>query len=193
MQNTWRLVLDSFLLGIGLAMDAFSVSVVNGMNEPTMKRKRIAAIAGVFGGFQFLMPLTGWFLVTTLLSVFEAFRSYIPWAAMIILVMIGGRMIFESMNLRKTAPEKEERITGLWSLVLQGIATSIDALSAGFAMSSLNLLQAAGEALVIGCVTFVICTAGLGLGKKAGKMVTRRATLLGGLILIFLGVRMIVA
>ena len=93
MGSVWLLIVNSVLLGLGLAMDAFSVSLVHGMNDPEMSRGRKLAISGTFAGFQFLMPVVGWLCVTTVRQAFTAFQRYIPWIAMIlggvILILIG--------------------------------------------------------------------------------------------------------
>lgn len=90
--------MNSALLGVGLAMDAFSVSLANGMNEKHMKKSRMAYIAGVYGFFQFLMPMVGWICVHTIVQVFGQFQKFIPWIALILLLYIGGSMIKESMQ-----------------------------------------------------------------------------------------------
>ena len=90
MQPVWTLVLNSVLFGFGLAMDAFSVSLVNGLREPDMPKSRMAKIAGVFGGFQLLMPMIGWICVRTILELFTSVQQYIPWIAFGLLLVIGG-------------------------------------------------------------------------------------------------------
>ena len=124
---------NSILLGIGLAMDAFSVSLANGLNEPHMSRGKMTKVAGVFSGFQFLMPLIGWFCVTMLLELFSAFEPFIPWIALILLCFIGGKMLLEGI---RGCDEAEDKCgVGLVALLVQGIATSIDALSVGFTIA----------------------------------------------------------
>jgi len=88
----------SIMLGVGLAMDAFSVSLANGLNEPHMHKSKMGKVAGVFSCFQFLMPLIGWFCVTTLLELFSAFEPFIPWIALILLCFIGGKMLLEGIR-----------------------------------------------------------------------------------------------
>lgn len=191
MHSIGNLILNSVLLGFALAMDAFSVSIVNGLNEPHMPRKRICLIAGVFGGFQFLMPMIGWVCVTTIISAFRVVQPYIPWIAMILLIIIGGKMVYEGFRGKSSSEKKEEILVSKGALFVQGLATSIDALSVGFTMTELNWPHALGESLLIGSVTFVICTAGLVLGKRIGARLADRSTVIGGLILVFIGVRMI--
>lgn len=98
--------LNSILLGVGLAMDAFSVSLANGLNDPKMKAPRMCAIAGTFAGFQALMPMLGWVCVHTVVTYFRAFESFVPWIALILLLYIGGKMLFEA--IRGSGEEKEK-------------------------------------------------------------------------------------
>ncbi|MCC8045531.1 MAG: manganese efflux pump MntP family protein, partial [Clostridiales bacterium] len=118
---------NSILLGVGLAMDAFSVSMANGLNEPQMQKKKMVGIAGAFAVFQFLMPLIGWFCVHTAVQYFEAFEPFIPWIALILLVCIGGKMLADGIHGKGESEESAK--LGAGALIVQGIATSIDALS----------------------------------------------------------------
>lgn len=181
---------NSLLLGIGLAMDAFSVSLANGLNEPQMKRKKMIGIAGVFAFFQALMPMLGWLLVRTLCNCFSQFQTFIPWLALILLGFIGGKMLLE--GIRNQDSEEESCGVGFWALILQGIATSIDALSVGFTISEYGFFMALVSALIIALVTFGICYAGLILGKKFGTKLAGKATILGGSILIFIGLEIFI-
>ena len=181
---------NSILLGIGLAMDAFSVSLANGLNEPGMKKGKMCGVAGVFGGFQFAMPMIGWFCVTTITQYFVAFQPFIPWIALILLSYIGGKMVWE--GIKKQDDEDETPPVGLMGLLIQGVATSIDALSVGFTIAGYNLFQAVLSCLLIGVVTFVICLAGLAIGKKAGTKLADKAGILGGVILIFIGLEIFI-
>lgn len=176
---------NSALLGTGLAMDAFSVSMANGLNEPDMKPGRLCTIAGVFAGFQALMPLTGWFLVHTMVRYFAAFEPWIPWIALALLCWIGGNMLFDGLRRRET--EKAPKSVGLGALFLQGIATSIDALSVGFTIAEYSLPMAVAAVLIIAVVTFFLCLAGLLIGKKFGTKLANKAQILGGVILITIG------
>ena len=189
MQSAWTLVLNSILLGFGLAMDAFSVSLVNGLREPDMPKSRIARIAGVFGGFQMLMPMIGWICVRTILDLFQSLTKYIPWIAFGLLLYIGGKMVIEGIRNRE---EQEAEKVGAGGLVMQGIATSIDALSVGFTMTELTWLQALAESALIGIVTFGICMAGILIGRKAGTKLSGKASILGGLVLIAIGIKILI-
>ena len=181
---------NSLLLGVGLAMDAFSVSMANGLNEPGMSRRRMGAIAGVFAAFQALMPLAGWVCVHTVLQLFEGFTVLIPWIALILLAYIGGKRLLE--GIRHKEGEEAAAVSG-GGLLLQGVATSIDALSVGFTIAEYGPVMAVVCALLIAAVTFVICTAGLVIGRKFGTRLAGRASILGGAILIFIGVEIFVS
>ena len=183
----WSLlfVLNSILLGVGLAMDAFSVSLANGLNEPFMRKKKMCGIAGVFGFFQALMPMAGWVCVHTSNYYFKAFEKFVPWIALILLVYIGGGMVLEGMKNNEEKAEKTRLSVG--TLFVQGIATSIDALSVGFTIAEYGFVMAFVCSIIIAVVTFVISYAGLIIGKKFGTKFSNRADILGGVILIFIG------
>ena len=152
MEWSLRFFINSLLLGVGLAMDAFSVSMANGLNEPGMGRKRMFGMAGVFAGFQALMPLLGWVCVHTVVQLFEGFTVLIPWIALGLLAYIGGKMLLE--GIRHKDGGEAEAVSG-GGLVLQGVATSIDALSVGFTIAEYGPLMAAVCAAIIAAVTFV--------------------------------------
>ena len=175
--------LNSILLGVGLAMDAFSVSLANGLNEPRMGAGRMCAIAGVYAGFQFLMPMAGWLCVRTVVEVFSAFQRFIPWIALALLVWIGGKMLFDGLH----GDGEETAAVGKGTLLVQGVATSIDALSVGFTIEEYPISMALVSALIIAVVTFGICLCGLALGKRFGTKLAGKASILGGLILIAIG------
>ena len=176
---------NSILLGVGLAMDAFSVSLANGLSEPNMKTGRMGGVAGVFSLFQFAMPMIGWICVSTIAQYFKAFEKCIPWIALILLCYIGGKMLIEGIRSKDT-PE-EMNAVGFAALLVQGVATSIDALSVGFTIAHYNFVEAMLACLLIGVVTFFICFAGLAIGKKAGTKLAGKAGIFGGAILIFIG------
>lgn len=182
--------LNSILFGVGLAMDAFSVSMANGLNEPDMPLKREVLIAGTFAVFQIIMPLAGWVCVRYISSLFESFSRWIPWIALLLLLYIGGKMLIE--GIRKRGGEEESTAVGFAGLMLQGIATSIDALSVGFTISELGIAMAVSEALIIGLVTFFICIAGLRIGRAFGTKLSKKASILGGSILIAIGIEIFI-
>ena len=181
-------VLNAVLLGAGLAMDAFSVSLANGLNNPQMKKKRMVLIAGTFAVFQFLMPMIGWFCVHTIVTLFQAFEKYIPWIALILLSYIGGKMLMEGIRPQEEEEAGKKEIS-FRELMVQGVATSIDALSVGFTISEYGIKEALIASLIIGAVTFVICLAGIVIGRKAGTKLAGKASILGGVILIAIGIK----
>lgn len=182
---------NSILLGIGLAMDAFSVSMANGLNEPCMKRRKMLGIAGMFALFQALMPLIGWICVHTVVKYFQSFEKLIPWIALVLLCFIGGKMLIEGIK-SKDCECCEGAGVGFAALVLQGVATSIDALSVGFTISEYDLFSAILSALIIAAVTFIICMGGIAIGRKAGTHLAGKAGILGGAILIFIGLEIFI-
>lgn len=182
--------LTSIMLGVGLAMDAFSVSLANGLNEPTMKKQKMCGVAGVFAMFQFAMPMIGWICVSTIAKLFSVFELFIPWIALVLLGYIGGKMLYEGVRCKETKEEKTE--VGRKALFVQGIATSIDALSVGFTISNYNWFEAMLACILIGIVTFCICYAGLCIGKKAGMKLAGKAGILGGVILILIGLEIFI-
>ena len=188
----WNFVFffNSVLLGVGLAMDAFSVSLANGLNEPKMKKNKMCGVAGVFAGFQALMPMIGWICVHMIVQYFQAFQKCIPWIALVLLLFIGGKMLLEGIKNKDGEVEKPE--VGLAALFMQGVATSIDALSVGFTISEYGPFMAIVCALIIAVVTFIICMAGLFIGKKVGTRLAGKANILGGVILIFIGIEIFV-
>lgn len=183
-------VLNSLLLGVGLSMDAFSVSLANGLNDSDIKMKKTCGIAGMFAFFQALMPMTGWLCVHTVVQYFQAFERFIPWIALILLCDIGGKMLVE--GIKCTDDECECGKLTFGTLLVQGIATSIDALSVGFTIAEYDFYSACLSALLIALVTFVICTLGVIIGKKAGTKLSGKAGILGGAILIFIGIEIFV-
>ncbi len=182
---------NSLLLGVGLAMDAFSVSLANGLNEPQMKPGKFFGIAGVFAFFQALMPLTGWICVHTVASRFRSFETFIPWIALLLLGYIGGKMLFEGIRHRKEEQGPVSLSFGV--LLAQGVATSIDALSVGFTISDYRASAAVVCALLIAAVTFLICLCGLFIGRKFGTRLSDKAAILGGVILIAIGLEIFIS
>ena len=183
----WSIVffLNSALLGVGLAMDAFSVSMANGLHEPQMSRTKSAKVAGTFALFQAVMPMAGWICVHTIVELFSAFEQFIPWIALLLLGYIGGKMLLEGIKGEETE-EAAELSAG--ALFVQGVATSIDALSVGFTISEYGWLMALVCSLIIAVVTFFICEAGLSIGRKFGTKLSGKASILGGVILIGIGI-----
>lgn len=185
---------NSILLGVGLAMDAFTVSLANGLHEPQMRRRKQLRVAGIFAGFQTLMPMIGWICVHTIAKMFAAFEKMIPFIALGLLGFIGGKMLISGIRARCHPDEtREERTVGAGALIVQGIATSIDALSVGFTIADEPWYRALVSVLLIGAVTFVICLCGVRLGKKAGMKLADGAAILGGVLLIGIGIEIFIS
>lgn len=185
------LIITSILLGLGLAMDAFSVSLANGLNEPRMKTRKIFLIAGIFAFFQAAMPLIGWLCIHTVVEYFSAFEKFIPWIALALLAFIGGKMLYEGIKCETENICNIEGV-GIWALMVQGIATSIDALSVGFTIAEYKFIPALVCALIIAVVTFFICFAGVIIGKKIGTKFAGKASIFGGIILILIGLEIFI-
>ena len=215
-------ICNSILLGAALAMDAFSVSLANGLEDPGMRPGRVCGIAGVFAAFQIAMPLIGWVCIYTIAEYFDAFRAWIPWIALALLAFLGGKMLVEGIRdlqqdaVLKDAPnatdaENETDTTAVGeigvttaaggksggkltvaALLLQGVATSIDALSVGFTIADYTFPLALLSAAIIGAVTFLLCFLGVHIGKRFGTHLAGRATIVGGLILIGIGIEIFV-
>lgn len=185
------LICNSILLGVALAMDAFSVSLANGLNEPKMPWRRMALIAGVFAVFQALMPMAGWICVHTIVKVFSRFETFIPYIALVLLSYIGGKMLIEGIRGTGDADEGKGKLT-VGALLVQGVATSIDALSVGFTIAGYEWFVALICVLIIAVVTLIICLCGLLIGKKFGTRLSGKASILGGVILIAIGLEIFI-
>ena len=187
---TLELIFNSLLLGVGLAMDAFSVSLVAGLSETQMRRGKRAAVAGTFALFQGVMPLLGWLAVHTVLELFGKLEQFIPWIALLLLTFLGVKMLLEAKKAgQKDAPAG---VLTFGTLLLQGVATSIDALSVGFTIEHYAFPAALTAALLIAAVTFVICLLGVFLGKRFGTRFSGGANILGGVILIAIGLEIFI-
>lgn len=191
MNFTFLFFLNSILLGVGLAMDAFSVSLANGLNESDMKIRKMCGIAGVFGIFQALMPMTGWICVHTVVEHFSAFEKFTPWIALVLLMYIGGKMLIDGIK-SNNSEESAGKILGFTALLIQGVATSIDALSVGFTIADYDFVTALVCSLVIAIVTFFISMGGIVLGKKFGMIFSNKAQIMGGIILILIGLEIFI-
>ena len=172
-------------------MDAFSVSLANGLNEPEMKVPRMCMIAGIFAGFQAAMPMIGWGCVHTVLTYFKFFEKFIPFIALGLLAFIGGKMLIEGIKNKDEDEEKPQ--SSFKYLMVMGVATSIDALSVGFTIAEYKIIQALVCAAIIAIVTFFICVAGIVIGKKVGTKMSNKAQILGGVILIGIGIEIFVS
>ena len=182
---------NSILLGVGLAADAFTVSLADGLAEPCMCRKKSVFISATFGICQGLMPLIGWICVHTILEIFHGFSDFIPWIALGLLSFIGGKMIYEGRHSDCEECTGTEVTTK--AILVQGIATSIDALSVGFTIASHSFIEALVTVLIIGLITFGLCLLGTHIGKRFGNRIAGKATVLGGIILILIGAEIFIS
>ena len=192
MTYSFMFFFNNVLLGVGLAMDAFSVSLANGLNEPKMRKSKMLSVAATFAVFQAIMPLIGWICVHTVVEHFKAFEKFIPWIALILLCYIGGSMLVDGIKNKDESDTKNVKLLGILALMVQGVATSIDALSVGFTIAGYDFMMALVSALIIALVTFVICVAGVYIGKRFGTKLSTKATILGGVILILIGIEIFV-
>ncbi len=177
------MIINSIALGISLAMDAFSVSVANALYEPEMKKSKSLKIAGTFAFFQAIMPIIGWLFVKYLVSFFKGVEPYIPWIAFVILGFLGIKMIISGYKQELCEPVKDG------TLLMQGIATSIDALSVGFTIVNYTFMEVLLSVSIIAFITLIICLIGLLLGKKLSCALTGKTCILGGIILIIIGIK----
>ena len=185
----WSFVffLNSVLLGVGLAMDAFSVSMANGLHDPKMNKGAMGKIAGTFGIFQAAMPMIGWVCVHTIVELFASFETLIPWIALALLGYIGGKMLVDGIK-GEEAEEATELSAG--ALFMQGVATSIDALAVGvsFALLAVNIVSAS---VIIALTTLLCSLVGAYLGKAFGSLLKSKAEVFGGVILVLIGLKIL--
>ena len=177
---------DLILIAVSLSMDAFAVSICKGLSVRKVSLQH-AMICGVwFGGFQFLMPALGYFLGDRFAALLTKFG---PWIAFVLLALIGANMIKESFG----GDEQLDDDYSAKAMLPLAIATSIDALSVGFTISEYGWLMALAASLIIAVVTFFICMAGLRIGKKFGTKLSGKASILGGMILIGIGLEIFIS
>lgn len=182
---------QSFFLGTGLAMDAFSVSMANGLNYPCVNKISSLKVAIVFALLQGMMPLIGWFCVSRIVEIFSFIQPLIPWIALVLLCYIGISMIREGMK-GTCCEETSGKGLGLPILIVQGIATSIDALSAGFTISDYDAAAAAISSMIIAIITLILCFIGVEIGKRFGTRIAGKSSVFGGSILIFIGINIFI-
>lgn len=189
---TFGFFLFSAALGVGLAMDAFSVSLANGLNEPEMGYGKMCLIGAAFAVFQAVMPTIGWICVHTIVEKFRAFEKFVPWIALILLLYIGTGMVRDGLKEKKEPGTVEKKKLTLKMLFVQAVATSIDALSVGFTIAEYPLGKALFCNTVIAVMTFAISVAGVIIGRKAGTKLGWKASVLGGVILICIGLEIFI-
>ena len=186
---------NSILLGVALAMDAFSVSVADGLKATEMKKSKFFLIAGTFAFFQFLMPLAGWLIIHFLYGKLDFISRIVPFIAFFLLIILGLKMIVEGVKEKKAKEANTvEVVQNLTfpTLFFQSLATSIDALSVGFTTASYSFFLAFLSSVIIAIVTFFICICGLLLGKTVGKKLSSFAPFLGGMILVLIGLEILI-
>ena len=185
-----QIILTGLFLGIGLAMDAFAVSISDGLKEDKMKTGKCIFIAFIFAVFQLGMPLIGYFVGHVFVEYIEKF---IPYIALALLAFLGIKMIIEFIkNQNKPEEEIVHQKIGLKIILVQAVATSIDALSTGLTFANYNVFEAIICVLLIGIVTFGICLAGVYIGKKSKTLFAKYADLIGGIILLLIGIEIFV-
>ena len=183
-------LMEIFLIGIGLSMDAFAVAICKGLSMQKVDLRYTVWIALYFGVFQAAMPLTGWLLGSQFARHVTRFA---PWIAFILLALIGGNMIRESLSKDEEEAEREERLTvDHKELLMLAVATSIDALAVGVSFSMVEISISIGAAVIlIGCTTVVISLAGVFIGNAFGAKYEKRAEFVGGAILILIGLKIL--
>ncbi len=186
------LLIQSVLLAVGLAMDAFAVSISDGLTMKKIIFRQAAAIAGAFGIFQALMPLLGYFLGSSFADFISRWDHYI---ALIFLGFIGGKMIYEGIReLRQGKKEEKEYKFSFLSLLMQAIATSIDALVVGvsFVAMKMTITDMLIAVAIIGIITFGVSLVGIFMGKRFGELLGSKAEIAGGIILAGIGIKVFI-
>ncbi|RHR35234.1 manganese efflux pump MntP family protein [Eubacterium sp. AF19-12LB] len=182
-------LVEFLLLGVGLAMDAFAVSICKGLAMRKVNKKQAVVIALFFGGFQAIMPIVGWFLCKGFQNYIEAFDH---WIAFALLAFIGMKMIIETLSEKEedVVVEKMDPPLDMKEMLMLAIATSIDALAVGISLAALDR-PIVESATIIGVVTFIISIVGVYIGNFFGNRYKKRAELAGGIILVLIGVKIL--
>ncbi len=178
-------IFSIIIIAIGLSMDSFAVSVINGLTIKELNAKRILLISFSLAFFQALMPLIGWFAG---IGIEKHIKEYDHWIAFLLLTFIGVKMIYE--GLKKNDAEKDTELKIL-TLIGQSFATSIDAFAVGISFAFLNL-SIITPVLIIGLITFVVSIIGLQLGKCFGKKIGKSVEIFGGMVLIGIGLKILI-
>ena len=183
MKPNFLFILNSVLLGIGLSADAFSLSVVNGSRMPEMKTGTCLLVSGVFAVFQGFMPMLGRYIAAELISCFAVIQVAVPYISQILLIFLGLKIISEG---RKSHLCRCPSSIVSSALLVQALATSVDALLAGITLTEFCFSLALLSALIIAFITFVLCFIGVHLGRLLGAKLQCRASLCGGVMLILI-------
>lgn len=180
--------LEIVLVGVGLSMDAFAVSICKGLSMKKFELKKVLIVGAYFGTFQAIMPLSGYLLGTTFSNLVI---SVDHWIAFILLVVIGGKMLKEAYSNNKEDEDDNDNRFDFKTMLVLAIATSIDALAIGitFAFFEINIIKSVS---VIGCLTFTISSIGVIIGNKFGHKFQGKAEIVGGVILIIIGLKILV-
>ncbi len=179
---------ELFFIAVSLAMDAFAVSVSNGLMLPEIKKRHAVTFGSFFGVFQFMMPLIGFLLASSFSRYITAFDH---WIAFILLALIGGNMIRESFSEEETAVS-QENILSVGNLTMLAVATSIDALAVGVTFALVDSGSIWFNCLVIGIVAFALSYIGVMLGKKISGVFQSYAARVGGAVLIIIGLKILI-
>ena len=178
-------IFELFLIGIGLSMDAFAVAICKGLSMRKIDGRQTVTVALFFGGFQALMPVLGWALG-------KQFEQYITrydhWIAFVLLLYIGGKMIWEALRGGEEAAAAAN--FSVKELLLLAVATSIDALAVGITFAFLRV-EIGLAAAIIGCTTFALSLAGVFIGNRFGSRYKQKAEVVGGVILVLIGVKIL--
>ena len=178
---------EIFVIGVGLSMDAFAVSVCKGLSVKKIKPKHCLIAGGYFGGFQALMPVIGFFLGTLFAKQIEAFDH---WIACALLVLIGGNMLKEAFS-KCDCCENQDADLSVKTMFVMAVATSIDALAVGISLAMAGNVNIWVAMALIGVVTFAMCAAGVKIGNIFGSRYEKKAEAAGGIILILLGIKIL--
>ncbi|MBQ9041184.1 MAG: manganese efflux pump [Eggerthellaceae bacterium] len=180
---------ELFLIAVGLSMDAFAVSVCKGLGMKRLNMGQAAVIALFFGGFQALMPLIGWFVGAQFAHFVNA---YAHWIAFALLAFVGGKMLWDAFHEESEEEEASDRKLDIGELFMLAIATSIDALAVGVSFAFLDVAIAPSVAL-IGVTTFALSLVGVAVGHQFGSRWEKPATVVGGIVLIIIGLKVLLA
>ena len=189
--NGWlALIISSILCGLGLAVDAFLISLAGGVNEPNAKRGKILASALVFALFQLAAPLIGRLCVRTVAERFLFFKECLSGIGLAVLLFLGIKMLVE--GLRQNNKDEEKPKSGIGALLLRAAVSSVDALSMGFTIAEYSLWTAVAGAGIIAAITFIAYTAGFFIGRKFGTRLADKAMVIGGILFIVMALEVFI-
>ena len=187
-------LIELFLIGVGLSMDAFAVSICKGLSVQRLRLSHMLLAGLYFGFFQALMPMIGWVCVSLVVEQFSQFAVWVPIIALVLLAIVGGKMLYDGITNKEDDQHTHRKLT-FGVLMVQAVATSIDALSTGFSLVEIagnDVWSALLSAGIIAVVTFGICVASVYVGKKFGTKLGNKAQIVGGVILIAIGLEIFI-